>query len=263
MDSYELDAIKIEKDKAMQRYRAFSKIATIVRSLEIFVLVVLIYWSVFRSSAYLPVAINFSGGFFRRVCDLLFCPHFVFLLGNAIIVALFANSREKTSSEKSAADEIFSAAPGVSIYAEKSCCGEVFSYELQAEKRESEVTKVVVYVPPPPVPAETTIVHVAEKRESEVIKAVEEERRTYRRSQSAAEKVIGEEEVKEKIELRRSKTVPRRKSRDGEAAMGASRRRMSDVDDLSNEEFRRRVEAFIEKQQRFLMEESKALVLTN
>ncbi|KAJ8429815.1 hypothetical protein Cgig2_004399 [Carnegiea gigantea] len=255
MDSYEFDAIKIEKAKAMQRYRTFKKIATIVRSLEIFVVVVLISWSVFRSSAYLPVAINFSGAFLRRVSSLLFCPHFVFLLGNAIIITLFANSREKTSSEKSVRDEIFSVSAADSISAEKSGGGDV-------EESEPEVAKAVVYVPPPP--AETAIVEVAEKREPEVVvKAVEEETRTYRRSQSAVEKVIGEEEVKEKIELRRSRTVPRRKIGDGEAAMAARRRRMSDVDDLSSEEFRRRVEAFIEKQQKFLREESKALVLTN
>lgn len=262
MDSYEFDAIKIEKAKAMQRYRTFNKIATIVRSLEIFVVVVLISWSVFRSSAYLPAAINFSAAFLRRVCNLLFCPHFVFLLGNAIIIALFANSRDKTSSEKSVGDEIFSVSAADSISAGKSGGGDVFSGESQVEEREPEVAKDVVYVPPRP--AETAIVEVAEKREPGVeVKAVDEERRTYRRSQSAVEKVIGEEEVKEKIELRRSRTVPRRKSGDGEAAMAARRRRISDVDDLSNEEFRRRVEAFIEKQQKFLREESKALVLTN
>ena len=258
MDSYEFDAIKIEKAKAMQRYRTFKQSATIVRSLEIFVVVILISWSVFRSSAYLPVAINFSVAFLRRVSSLLFCPHFVFLLGNAIIITLFANSREKTSSEKSVRDEIFSVSAADSISAEKSGGGDVFSGESQVP----EVAKAVVYVPPPP--AETAIVEVAEKREPEVVvQAVEEETRTYRRSQSAVEKVIGEEEVKEKIELRRSRTVPRRKSGDGEAAVAARRRRMSDVDDLSSEEFRRRVEAFIEKQQKFLREESKALVLTN
>lgn len=261
MDSYEFDAIKIEKAKAMQRYRTFKKIATIVRSLEIFVVVILISWSVFRSSAYLPAAINFSGAFIRRASSLLFCPHFVFLLGNAIIITLFANSREKTSSEKSVRDEIFSVSAADSISAEKSGGGDVFSGASQAEKSEPEVAKAVVYVPPPP--AETAIVEVAEKREPEVVVKAVEETRTYRRSQSAVEKVIGEEEVKEKIELRRSRTVPRRKSGDGEAAMAARRRRMSDVDDLSNEEFRRRVEAFIEKQQKFLREESKALVLTN
>lgn len=256
MDSYEIDAIKIEKAKAMHRYRTFQKIATIVRILEIFVAAVLISWSILRSSEYVPAAVEISSAFLRRVFSLLFCPHFVFLVGNVIIITLFANSRQKSPAGELQAEERELEPVKVA--------GEIFAGEVQVEEREKpEVVKVHAV-------DETAVVPVVENREIEVTvtpavveKVIREvERKSYRRTKSALEEVIGE-----KIELRRSKTVPRGKSRNGESSMAATeartRRRMYDVEDLSNEEFKKRVEAFIEKQQKFLREESKAVVLTS
>lgn len=237
---YEIDTIKIEKLKAMRRYRTFKNIANIVKTLEIFVAITIVFWSISWSSAYVPSAVNLAGAFLRRVSSLLFSPHFVFLIGNAIVITLFVksgNSNQTTTTSSSVSENV---------------AGENFSGEVPVveEKRVSEDATVAS-------PAtETAIVSVKEEeRESEVV-AVEE--RTYRRSQSMV--TVKEE----KRELRRSVTEPRRKIGNRElSAAAARRRRMSEEDDLSGEEFRRKVEAFIAKQKGFLRQESQAVVLTN
>lgn len=223
MEAYEIDTIKIEKEKAMRRYRTFRKIANIVRTLEFFVVLLLVFWSISLSSAYFPAAVKLSGSFFRRVFSLLFSPHFVFIIGNVIVITLFAKSGDRPASEIPS--------------------GDAFSGEVQA----------AVSSPA----AEPEIVPAEEDKDSEVT-VVEE--KTYRRTKSSVEMVIFKEEKKK--ELRRSETEPRREIGNGELT-AARRRRMYDVDELSNEEFRRKVEAFIEKQQKLLREESKAVVLNN
>lgn len=226
METYEIDAIKIEKQKAMRRYRTFRKIATIVRTLEIFIAILIVSWSISSISAYIPSAIEISGKILRRLFSLLFSPHFVFVLGNAIVITLFAKS----------GDRKHVAVAGDDIIAE-------------VEERESET----VVIPAVEV----------EERETEtvVVPAVEEEReseeKSYQRTQSSLEMVIVEEREKKQKVLRRSETEPRRKIGSGESTV----RKYGEVDELSSDEFRRKVEAFIEKQQRLLREECKSVVV--
>lgn len=228
MESYhEIDTIKLEKQKAMRRYRNFKKIANIVRTLEIVVVITLISYSISFTSSYLPSAVEISGAFFRRLSSLLFSPHFVFLVGNVIIITLFAKSSGEDNSSNNAGDEISgeNAGEGISVEAEK------FPVETPA------------------------VAPVAEGGESE--------EKVYRRTKSTSEMVVlkkaEEEEEEKKKELRRSETEVRRKIKKAPVIMN----RRFEADELSNEEFRRKVEAFIEKQQKALREEKLAVVLSN
>ncbi|KAJ8442549.1 hypothetical protein Cgig2_026491 [Carnegiea gigantea] len=223
MESYEIDVIKMEKLKAMRRYRTFRKMATIVRAFEIFIAIMIVSWSISSVSAYMPAAVEFAGKFLRRISSLFFSPHFVFVLGNVIVITLFAKSTDRTSSCENFAGDVLS--------------GDVLVEERESEKENSVAVNETVTVP--------------DEEEEEK----ESERKTYGRTRSSLEIVIVDEKEKKKKELRRSETEPRRKMGNRESTT-AKRTRVYEVDELSNDEFRRKVEAFIEKQQRLLREES-------
>ncbi|KAK9757664.1 hypothetical protein RND81_01G178000 [Saponaria officinalis] len=201
---YEIDSIKIEKQKAMRRYRTFRKIPNIVRILEIFVAILFVSISFSWTSWYIPAMLNYSAVFLRRLSSVLFSPHFVFVIGNVIIITLFVNSGDHSP-----------------------------------ENVDVSFGEIVV------TPSTELVVVEKEEEEEEVVEKV------YRRSKSTS---MVKAEVVERRELRRSSTVPRRR---------VEERRRCEEDELSNEEFNRKVEEFIEKQRRFLSEETKVLVLTN
>ncbi|KAK9740916.1 hypothetical protein RND81_03G070700 [Saponaria officinalis] len=202
---YEIDSIKIEKQKAMRRYKTFRKIANIVRILEIFVAILLVSIRFSRTSSYIPAMLNYSGVFLRRLSSILFSPHFVFVISNVIII-LFVNSGDHSP-----------------------------------ENVDVSVGEIVV--------TPSTELAVVEKEEEEEEEEVVE--KEYRRSKSTSMVKAEVAEVVERRELRRSATLPRRK---------VEERRRCEEDELSNEEFNRKVEEFIEKKRMFLSEETEVLV---
>ncbi|XP_021852775.2 uncharacterized protein [Spinacia oleracea] len=234
---HEIDSIKMEKQKAMRRFRTFKKIANIVRTLEIVVAVTVISYSISFTTSHLPAAVKVAGGFFRRLSSLLFSPHFVFLVGNVIIITLFAKSSADKTSSDNVGDEISSekfaeiATDGIS--------GEKISSADVGDEITTEAENIVCESP--------AVVEKSEERESE--------EKVYRRTKSTSEMVVMKEEKKE---LRRSETAVRRK-----IEKSPLNNRKFEVDELSNDEFNRKIEAFIEKQQRFLREEKLAVVLSN
>lgn len=235
---HEFDTIKMEKEKAMRRYRTFKKIANIVRTVEVIIAIMFVSFSLSFTSSYLPAVLEFSGAFFRRIFSLLLCPHFVFLIGNVIIITLFA----KSSSEKKTSDqteEELSEAKIESVNVEIGISGERNESDNVDGGISGVTEKIVSEVP--------AVVSAAEERESE--------EKVYRRTKSTSEMVVVKEEKKE---LRRSETEVRRKIEESPVI-----HRRFEEDELSNEEFNRKVEAFIQKQQRFLREEKLAVVLSN
>ncbi|KAL9228759.1 hypothetical protein vseg_004306 [Gypsophila vaccaria] len=210
--NFEIDSITIEKMKAMRRYRTFRKIANVVRTLEIFVAILLVSMSFSWSSSHFPAILSYSGVFLRRASSVLLSPHFVFVVGNVIIITLFVNASENSSE-----------------------CSPENADVIVKEEEEFVVTPVT----------EVVEVEKEEEEEEEVVEKV------YRRSKSTTSVEVAEEA--ERRVLRRSTTVPRRKSEE---------RMKCEEDELSDEEFNRKVEEFIEKQRRFLSEETKILVLT-
>ncbi|RRT54202.1 hypothetical protein B296_00043829 [Ensete ventricosum] len=83
-----MDPVTAEKMAARRRYRRIRRVKTLLRCLEALSAFCLLSWSTAR----LPAAARLSAGLLRRVAPVLLGPRFVFLLGNAIVIALFAMS---------------------------------------------------------------------------------------------------------------------------------------------------------------------------
>ncbi|KAK6121448.1 hypothetical protein DH2020_044808 [Rehmannia glutinosa] len=195
----------------------YRKIQTITTLFRLVELFVfVIVVSRFSSQFALP-SLKLSGDYFRRITVTLISPRFVFLLGNAIVIVLFLKSGR------------FSAKNGEKIadfyeeYVEK--CRKI-NYPQSCSKEEKKAS------------------------ESHRYGVRDEEKKKMKRcqSQNLARSVMHGDERRR--EPRRSMTQVRRKSPDCGRKLTAPAE-----DEMSSEEFRRTVEAFIARQQRFLREE--------
>ncbi|XP_008800739.2 uncharacterized protein LOC103715017 [Phoenix dactylifera] len=222
-----MDPVKAEKETAMRRYRRLRKIAKLFRLLEAFAALLFLSWS----SARLPAAARFSGYFLRRLAAVILSPRFVFLLGNAIVLVLFAKSRQLSSS----ADD---------------SDGGLYDQFLESRRR-------IGFSPPPPrtTPASPEEVVFEDK-------AVCMETRPCRRSGS--ERIVRRrkslERRRKSLELRRAESDvgPKGEKPPQPPPTAAKEEWETSTDDA--EEFRRTIEAFIAKQTRFHREESMAIV---
>ncbi|WOL14493.1 hypothetical protein Cni_G23273 [Canna indica] len=229
-----MDAIQAEKETAIRRYRRLQQIGTLLRCLEAAAAFILLSWF----SARLPAAARLSADFLSRLAAVLLSHRFVFLLGNAIVLLLFAKSGQlstpttSSSSSSSSSSPASFAASGGDIYEEfLECRGGRLPCSL-APPQEEEV--------------------VCED------KAVCVETRAYRRSRS--ERM--ERRRRERPELRRSETDLKARKRPPatrEAQASAEEEEEQQVMESEDaEEFRRAVEAFIARQTRFHREECMA-----
>ncbi|GMH16193.1 hypothetical protein Nepgr_018034 [Nepenthes gracilis] len=206
----------------MSRPQRFRKIANVLKTVEAwFFVLMLLSWSVSRSKNYFPAAVELSGVCFRRISVVLFTPHFAFIVGNVIILTLLIKSRQFSSHRNTAVGYIVSDFDYLNETQQQIPARDEWLAEAVFDDKRIVLTEMAV--------TNSAI------------------RRTCRRTPSDEFKT----EKVEKAHLRRSETEPRGKieSADGEPYD-------ADVDGLSNDEFQRRVEAFIEKRQRFLKEES-------
>ncbi|XP_008785078.1 uncharacterized protein LOC103703838 [Phoenix dactylifera] len=94
----------------MWRHRRLQEMKRLFRCVEALAAVLLLSWS----SARLAAAARLSGDLLRRLAALLLSPRFVFLLGNAIVLVLFAKSGHSSPSRAAAS----SPAGGGDIYDE-------------------------------------------------------------------------------------------------------------------------------------------------
>ncbi|XP_010548062.1 PREDICTED: uncharacterized protein LOC104819615 isoform X2 [Tarenaya hassleriana] len=88
MDSIQFHHIKLEKSRKVVSFVPLRAFASFFRLIELLLLLVLISNMFFR----FPVAVKFSGDVFREAAVFLVSPRFVFVLGNAIVIILFAKS---------------------------------------------------------------------------------------------------------------------------------------------------------------------------
>lgn len=219
-----MDPVKAEKETAMRRYRRLRKLAKLFHLLlEAFATLLFLSWS----SARLPAAARFSGDFLRGLASVIVSPRFVFLLGNAIVLVLFARSRHLASS-----------ADGSD--------GDLYDQFLESRRR-------IGFSPPPPPPTVASPEEVVFED-----KAVCMEIRPCRRSQSG--KI---ERRRRSLELRRAAsdvgTNGEKPPPQPSAAATAQVKEEWETSTDDAEEFRRTIEAFIAKQMRFHREESMAI----
>ncbi|KAJ0973775.1 hypothetical protein J5N97_015740 [Dioscorea zingiberensis] len=83
-----MDTVKAEKASAMLCYHWIQTIGGLYRYLEAYATIMIISWS----SAKLLAAARLSGDLLRSAAAVVLNPRFVFMLGNAIVLVLFAKS---------------------------------------------------------------------------------------------------------------------------------------------------------------------------
>lgn len=103
MDSFNLGNLKAEKANAIMKQRQLRKMANLFRFVEVCVVLVLIS----RISIRLPVAIKNSGNYFRDFSVFVVSPRFIFIIGNIIVITLFAQSGQFSSQSKSSEPDLY------------------------------------------------------------------------------------------------------------------------------------------------------------
>ncbi|KAL7156620.1 hypothetical protein ABFS83_02G021300 [Erythranthe nasuta] len=220
MDSVKFQNVKSEKANAISRHRRTQKLTTLFRMVELFVFLVVVS----RFSSQFAFSFNISGEYFRGISVTLISPRFVFLVGNTIIVILFLLSSSKGGENEKRPTDFYDE------YVEK--CrnnNQQITHSKHVKKSAPEGLK--------------NEFHNAKKIISKSKSEINLERR------AAVVVVKGEESHRD---LRRSMSQSCRKSVD----CGRKKAAAAVVEDeMSGEEFRRTVEAFIARQQRVLREE--------
>ncbi|KAL6522001.1 hypothetical protein OROMI_031878 [Orobanche minor] len=235
------DNVKHEKEKAVARFNRCRRVVRLWQLFEVLVVLGLISWSSGRA----PAVLKATGAYFVEFLSYyLFNHHVVFLIGNAIIVLLFMLFRHNDASVSGAGD----------------------FYDDYVKYSEASNQRETAPLPPPRIVEESNpeaeesgggggddekqLVVRAQETETtsqcdDVAVAIEEAKRQIEKFQrTQSEKLKREISVRprSRSELRRSETDNRLEtvcfSRSADA---------SEIETLSNEEFRRRVDAFIDK----------------
>ncbi|KAM1156338.1 hypothetical protein ACFX13_027693 [Malus domestica] len=246
MGSWDFDTVKAEKTSAMRRYNRLRTAAKLFRFAEIGAGILFLSWTFAR----LPFALTISRDYFLLLSGVVSSPLFVFLLCHVIIASLVLKSRHVSSTDRN------NDAVEAELYAEfveSSAGGADSKSQLQDNvvPREAEevvyqdkqiVSEVNSADPKPETESNSD-------SDSEITKII---RRT--KSEKFEKKPVPAKLRRSETELCR-KTVRSRKECAAEDT--------EEEDDLSNEEFQRAIEAFIEKQLKFRHQESQAIVLKN
>ncbi|XP_027355748.1 uncharacterized protein LOC113865421 [Abrus precatorius] len=223
MESLNFQKVHVKKCSAKpQKHRHLRKIAKLLHYVEVCVVLVLIS----RFSTQLPVAIKNSCEYFRNFMG---SPRFVFLLGNVIIMTLFAQSGHFSThaSAKPASEP--------DLYLEF-LQNSTINHKVEAEdNRRKEKAS-----------ARACQSNRGDESLIEEKHSTKTEGKGYRRCES--EIVARVQSEKPRRMLQRCETERMERERERE-------RRCYPEDGMSNDEFRRKVEAFIARQQRLRTQE--------
>lgn len=205
--------VKLEKRNAMLKHRhQLCKVANVVRFVEFCVLLVLIT----RFTVHLPVA----GDYFRGLSVVFVSPRFVFVIGNAIVIILFAKAGQFSSRDSGSVTDLYD------DFVEK-------SEKNRGKQRKKSVDE-----------DKTVSLNVHTSKVTTI--------KNYRRSQSENHKTMNCNKACK--QLRKSESEKYIKHNDwGEKKVVKSSSYPEDV--LSSEQFRNTVEAFIARRKKLLRDE--------
>lgn len=245
MENEVFDSVKFEKAKAISRYNRFQNMMKMLQIFEVILAVVLISWSWTR----IPSAVKFSGEILAQVVHYLFKPHVVFLIGNAIIVAIVVLCRQTdTGSNNSVTDDIhFDEIPYsedqqstiITSYCSSDVPGLSSASLLETAVSTTEDKQIVS--------SEHKVPEMQCNNLNTAIDAATKQIQKFKRTQS--EKLKRQITANPQRELRRSETEMRKiivRPGDKQSTVPVEA-----VDTLSNEDFRLTIEAFIKKNQIF------------
>lgn len=193
----------------------------------------MVLFLVSRLSLQLPHAVKNSGGYFRDLSVVLVSPRFVFVVGNIIVIVLFAKSgqfsgRDSDKNSFSGAEDLY----------------EEFLKNSEKINQKVVCRDMVEYRPNK---QSTSRVLAHGKRAS----STSWEIKNYERSKS--ENLERQKKSHGGRQLRRSETE--KFEENIKPSCEISEKSLHPEDAMSNEEFRNKVEAFIARQQRFRLEE--------
>ncbi|KAJ7978347.1 tRNA-methyltransferase non-catalytic subunit trm6MTase subunit [Quillaja saponaria] len=217
MDSFNFNNLQFEKAKAIRKHRQLRLIANLFRFIEVFVVLFLVS----RLSIKFPFTIKNSSEYFR---DFSVSPSFIFVIGNVIVITLFAQSGQ--------------------FSAQDSDTNKAGSSNLYHEFIQNSVKNQVID------PNENRIKNSEKQRIETVDTKTCLELKEYKRSQT--ENLTRVHSDKPRRVLRKSETEKCRKIIPSEKKFTET---SYPEDCMSNDEFQKTVEAFIARQQRFQREE--------
>jgi len=210
MESFRFN-LQAEKANAILKHRKLQRVTTLLRLFEVCVVLVLIS----RLSLKLPVVVRNSSEYLRDVSVFVNSHYFVFVIGNVIVITLFAQGFGKNVPKELEQDDIY----------------EKLVHKSVNHEEKERIIK------------DDRIVEEGGSLEQQKMKR--EVKKSYRRCETEILK-------KRRRVLRRCESENERKII--QAATPAVEEEMVRIsypeDEMSNDEFRRIVEAFIAKQQR-------------
>ncbi|KAL8231077.1 hypothetical protein R6Q57_000855 [Mikania cordata] len=249
MDIYDMYNVKAEKENAILQYRRFRNLAKLFRLVELFSAVILLSWISNR----LPFVVRISGEYFRQLLSVIVSPLFIFLVGNVIVLTLVVKSGQLTgnfSVVDVAGTELYeeivnNVSEDVPPVLEQE---EIVYQDKQIISEVNTITKAVEIIQATTKPLNDSVPDLDLK--------------TYRRSHSEnltkSECIMMPDKLYGK--LKRSETEIGRPKVETPVEEKTA---VNVVDELSNEEFQRRIEGFIARQVRFHQEEQLSIVPHN
>lgn len=252
MEAWDFHDVKAEKASAMRRYNRLRSVAKLFRFAELGAGVVFVSWTFSR----LPIALTLSRDYFRLLFGVVSSPLFVFFLCHVIIASLVLKSRHVASAhnkdgavEAKLCEEVIEngGGGGGSGSSSKFQFGDdVISGVREEEEVVYQDKQIISEVNSADPQADTDSASDSESEFPKIIRRTRSEK--FEREPKTAK-------------LRRSETEIGRKIMS--AGEDCPPENMETEDNLSNEEFQRTIEAFIEKQLKFRHQESLAIVLPN
>ncbi|KFK34338.1 hypothetical protein AALP_AA5G132300 [Arabis alpina] len=238
----DLENVKSEKAKALNRYQSFRGIFRIT---EIFVALLFVFW-IFTC---LPFAVRISGEFLRRLACVVSTPLFMFVLGNSIVVALLTT---KSSGGGGAETDIYDAF----IRSGENRVGDLTEEIIVYDEKQMIATATDSFSNSNSNPTAAREYHAIIETDKDSNSVSDSPTKIYRRSKSEIS-TKQSLEIATKPSLRRSETEKCRK------IVESCEEVPFPEDNLTNEEFQKKIEAFIAKELILRRRESLAVVIHN
>ncbi|XP_015084649.1 uncharacterized protein LOC107028110 [Solanum pennellii] len=238
MESLNIHNIKLEKANAMLRYKKRQRVTTLFRFIEFCIFFAIVS----RFSTQLPL--NFKG-----LGVTLISPRFVFVLGNIIVIILFLISGQSSTKDASINNV------KIDMYDEfkQKCLMNKDTYCEQSKKQRKQSTGV----------QETCCEQSKKQRKQSTLLERQLEKKIHR-SHSDNSLSLSVDEKRPRKKLTRSATLRSRKVINTDSIKPIMTKTTTSYpeDEMSNEEFKKTVENFIARQQRFLREEEFSAVVS-
>lgn len=239
MESLRFQNIKLEKAKAILKYNKRQRVTMLFRFMEFCIFFVVIS----KFSIQLPLSFKLSTDYFKGLGAILISPPFVFVLGNAIVIILLLQSGHSSAKDGSTSNvkiDLYDEDKQNYTMNKETCC--------EQSKKESILVEEEAYCE-----------QIKKQRKQSINLAERGVEKRIPRSHSGNSLRLSHDEKKPGKKMIRSATVGCLKVINTDCVKSGTTKMTTSTsypqDGMSNGEFRKTVEAFIARQQRFLREQ--------